>query len=452
MACFIFTADSDKSVVFTYLNPKAFTMTTRFRLLLLLCLCLGASVTSFAGTIFGDTTRAFAVPTLTSTPKGTVALSWTEKDQNGQIFFYWAESADRGKTFGAKKLIFASSGIGNSRLMRPKLLFRPNGTAVAVFALRGEQPAAAAQAKTEEHNHNEHQGHGAPAPKPAASSNRGGGGRPSDLQIVFAQSTDGGNTWTKPAPVHQDKTPNIVRGFFDATVLANGEIGVAYLNDIVGQAHQRDLRLVTSTNGVFGAEKVLDPFVCDCCNISLLVDKAGALHVHYRENQENIRDIARMTSTDNGLTFGKPAIMSPDNWKVNGCPHSGPTSSTGGGQNLVAWFSGANDAPGIRVIDQTTGKRLFVIDEATAKNAYLVPAPASSVLLWEQSQVSETGATSMIAYRNILKGQQPTTKMVDGSVNGTNASGLVSNGKLLVAYEVRNPNNRNSMAVAQLDL
>ncbi|WP_128543374.1 sialidase family protein [Larkinella soli] len=412
-------------------------MKSFFRCLLALVLLGQASGLLRAKPIFADTTRSFAVPTLTNTPKGTVALSWTETDPAGQMAFYWAESADQGQTFGAKKLIFAGQGIGNSRLMRPKVLFRPDGSVMAVFALRGGQPAQA----------DGHHEHGA---APARSENRGGG-RPTDLQIVFCRSTDGGTTWSRPEPVHQDKTPNVVRGFFDAVVLANGEVGVAYLNDIPGRPHERDLRFVTSANGTFGAGQVLDPFVCDCCNISLLVDGKGTLHMYYRENTDNIRDIAHMSSTDHGRTFTKSAIFSVDNWKVNGCPHSGPTSSSGGGATVVAWYSGTNDAPGIRVADQA-GKRLFVLEDASARNAWLVPTPTASVLLWEQNQMAESGPLSVIAYRSIQSSKPSATRTVDHSVNGTNATGLVSGGKLVVAYEVRNANNRNSMQVARIDL
>ena len=440
-------------------------MNTFLKTLLVGSVLLVLSLSSYASGLFSDTTRAYAVPTLTKTPQGKVALSWTEKDNAGIMYFYWAESNDKGKTFGGKKLIYASAGIGGSRLMRPKLLFKKDGTLAAVFSLRGpevtpqtaaNQPAAseathagheAAASGGHEHNHD--------AGKPAASAPAKGGpqagGRPRDLQIVYCLSKDGGNTWSQPLPVHSDKAPNIVRGFFDATVLANGEIGVAYLNDIEGKAHQRDLRFVTSTGDRFGAEKILDPFVCDCCNISLLVDNSGTLNLYYRENQDNVRDIAKMTSTNNGASFAKPAILFPDNWQINGCPHSGPTASTGAGSNLIAWFSGSTDSPGIRVVTQQ-GKRLFVLDDATAKNAYLVSAPKSSVLLWEQNQTAESGINSIIAYKNINTMGNPATQFVKNAINGTNATGLVVDNQLIVAYEVKQASKRNSVAIEQLDL
>ena len=425
-------------------------MKSLFKILLCTGLFVACGLASYANTNFGDTTRAYSAPLLTKTPKGTAALSWTEKDNKDVVYFYWAESKDKGKTFGNKKLIFSSAGIGNSRLMKPRLLFKKDGSAVAVFALRGESaaPQSATARPAAQDNHAAHQGGGhAEVPKPA----RRGGGRPGDLQIVYALSKDQGNTWTKPVPVHQDKTPNVVRGFFDATVLANGEIGVAYLNDIAGKAHQRDLRFVASNGDRFETEKVVDPFVCDCCPISLLVDASGTLNMYYRENQDNIRDIFKVSSKDNGKTFSKAEALYKDNWEVKGCPHSGPTASTGGGKNLIAWFSGTQDSPGLRVVDQQ-GKRLFVLDDPTAKSAFLVSAPKSSILLWEQSLASESGRISTIGYKNITGSTNPTTQFVKESRHAMNASGLVIDNQLIVVYEAMNDNKKNSVVLTQVKL
>ena len=239
----------------------------------------------------------------------------------------------------------------------------------------------------------------------------------------------------------------MVRGFFDTIVLANGEVAVAYLSDIPGKQHERDLKFVTSNGDTFGDVKTLDPFTCDCCNISLLVDNKGILNLYYRENENNTRDIAKMTSSDNGVTFSKAEILLADNWKINGCPHSGPTSNA----NLIAWMSGTTDSPGIRVATQQ-GKRLFVLEDPSAKNAFLVSAQKSSVLLWEQNQETEAGVSSVIAYKNITADKSPANQLAKNTINGTNEPGVVIDNQLVVAYEIRNANQKNSIGLAQIDL
>ncbi len=316
-----------------------------------------------------DTTKAYTMPLLAKTAKGEVMLSWTEKDLQGVTSFCVAFSKDNGKTFGDKKTIYSGNGIGNSRMMRARVLAKKDDSLVAVF-INNSAPQA------------------------------GGGGRGGrSSNIVYCTSKDGGSTWTSPAAVDSDPKQGIVRGFFDAIVMSNDEIAVVYLKDVANSTkhEERDLRLVVTKNGEMQPEKLIDPVVCDCCPINMLIDADGALNVIYRDNNDNIRDMARMVSTDNGATFSKPEIIHNDGWKINGCPHSGAVSSTYGKSALVAWFSGAETESGVRLATRE-GKKLFVLEDASAKNPYLVESPKSAVMLWEQNA---EGGASKLAYRKI---------------------------------------------------
>ncbi len=366
-----------------------------------------AAANTFAKPILDDSTKNYTMPLLAKNLKGEVVLSWTEKDAQGSTAFCMAISKDNGKTFGDKKTIFAGSGVGNSRLMRAKVLFKKDGSMVAVFSNRGESKD-----------------------------------KKRTLDIVYCESKDGGNTWTAPKSVDSDTTP-CVRGFFDAVVLANDEIAVSYLKDVANSTkhEERDLRLVLTKNGQFQPERVIDPVVCDCCNISMLVDAKGALTVYYRDNNDDIRDMAKMTSTDNGSTFSKPQIVFTDNWKIAGCPHSGATSSG----NLVAWFSGADSEKGIRLTTQD-GKKLLVLNDPFAKNAYL----NSNILLWEQPKTE--GNPVQIAYRKINNDKISETFWVNESANGSNAVGLVLGNQLLVAHELKLNNKKSSIKVSTMSL
>lgn len=372
-----------------------------------------------------DSAKAYSMPLLTQTPTGKVLLSWTEKEEQGLISFCLAFSTDKGQTFSEKKVIYAGTGIGNSRLMRAKVLAKKDGSLVAVFSNRTDAGVGNQQG------------------------GRGRGGRSSD--IVYCVSKDGGNTWTRPQSVDSDPTKGIVRGFFDATVLANDEIAVAYLKDVANSTkhEERDLRLVITQNGVFQPEKVIDPVVCDCCNINLLVDGKGALHVYYRDNNDDVRDIATMTSTDNGATFSKPQIVYADGWKINGCPHSGAISSVHGRSALVAWYSGAETESGIRLVTQA-GKKHFVLTEASAKNPCLMTNPKFSVMLWEQNQGENN--TTQLVFRKINAEEVSETVSLEGSNNAANATGVLLGNQLLVAHEVKQTGKKNSLKIATMVL
>jgi hypothetical protein len=368
-----------------------------------------------------DPNKAYSMPLLAKTAAGDVMLSWTEKDDQGMVSFCVAFSKDQGKSFSDKKVIFSGNGIGNSRMMRAKVLSKKNGTLVAIFTNRGESV-------------------------PNAS---GRGGRSSN--IVFCESKDGGNTWTKPANVDSDPKQGIVRGFFDAIVMSNDEIAVAYLKDVANSTkhEERDLRLVTSKNGVFQPERLIDPVVCDCCPINFLIDAQGDLNVFYRDNNDNIRDIARMVSKDQGQTFSKPEIIFNDKWEINGCPHSGAVSTINGKGGLVSWFSGTNNEMGIRVAT-TEGKKLFVLDDASAKNQYLVKTPVASVLFWEQNK--DENNPSQIAFRKISDNKASDLTWVEGSPNSTNIVGLSVGNTIILANEVIQSNKKNKLKISTLGI
>jgi hypothetical protein len=379
--------------------------TASLGLTLLIATALQTNSHAQTGFIGSDTTTAYSMPLLTKTPTGTVMLTWSEKDAKGNGAFCMAQSVDKGKTFSPKQVVFAGPGVSGSRLMRPKVMIKKDGSLVAVFPNGGNVDGKRT------------------------------------LQIMATMSTDKGATWSAPKPVDSDPTP-CVRGFFDAVLLPNDELAVAYLKDVAGSTkhEERNLRLVLTKNGVFQPERIIDEVVCDCCNISLLVDTNGALQVYYRDNNDDVRDMAKMTSTDNGLTFSKPQIVFTDNWKIAGCPHSGATSTTFGKSTLITWFSGTEADKGVRLVTQE-GKRLAIANDPTARNGYVATQDQKAVFLWDQTN----GNSPQIAYRTINGDKVSAINWLNGSANGVNPSALMLDNQLLVAYEVRNANKKNSI-------
>ena len=369
-----------------------------------------------------DPTKIYSMPLLAQTAKGDIMLSWTEKDEQGMISLCLAFSNDKGKTFSEKKTIFSGTGIGNSRMMKAKVLSKKDGSFVAVFSNRGE----------------------------AAPNQSGrGGGRSSN--IVYCVSKDGGSTWTSPLSVDSDPKQGIVRGFFDAVVMPNDEIAIAYLKDVANSTkhEERDLRLVISKNGVLQPEKLIDAVVCDCCPINLLIDSDGALNVIYRDNNDDIRDMAKMVSTDNAETFSKSQILYQDSWKINGCPHSGAVSSTAGKGALISWFSGADSEKGIRLVTKE-GKKLLVLNDPTAKNQSVIGGMQTSALIWEQNNPENN--LPQIALRKINNNKVSEIIWVDGSSNGSNVTGLLVGNQLLIAHEVKQINGKNSLKTSTVAL
>ncbi len=368
-----------------------------------------------------DPTKAYSMPMLSKTTDNKVFMTWTEKDEAEKTHFCMAFSVDKGKTFSEKITIASGYGIGNNRLMKAKVLARKNGDLFAVFM----------------NNPN------ATAPAGGGRGSRGG-------EVSFAVSKDNGKSWSNPQAVDNDPTKGLLRGFFDATLLANDEIAVAYLKDVKNSTkhEERDLRIAITKNGVFQDEKLIDPIVCDCCNISLLVDAAGALHVYYRDNNDDIRDFSKMTSADNGSSFSKPQNIHNDGWKIQGCPHNGAVSTASGNTALISWYSGADKEPGIKLATQE-GKKLLVLTDPTAKNQNIIGGKSLSIFLWEQNQAE---GASQLVYKKVNENGVSETIALDGTLNATNSTGLIIDNQLIVAHEVKQSNKKNTLKIATISL
>lgn len=384
-----------------------------------------------------DTAFAYSMPTLSETPKGDILLSWIETDPTGVPSFCMALSTDKGKTFSDKKVITSGNGVSSSRLFRSKVLAKKDGSFVAVFASRASAPPQNAQAP---------QVQGGNPPQRAEGGRGGGRGGRASL-LVYTVSKDGGTTWTTPQSVDSDPSAGM-RGFYDATVLANDEIAVAYLKDVKGSTkhEERDLRLVITKNGVFQPEKLLDAVVCDCCNVNLSVDAKGAFTVYYRDNNDNIRDISKMTSKDNGATFSNPEILYNDGWRINGCPHNGVISTPHGKSSaLVAWYSGAETDGGVRLVTKE-GKRLFILAGQSGKNPALMSSAQMGAMIWENAEKNQ------LVYRTIKDEKVAETKAIEGTTDAVNSTGVLIGNQMLIAHEVKMASKKNGLKIAAIGL
>lgn len=372
---------------------------------------------SNAQNFFNDPDKAYTSPNWQRTPKGDLILSWLEKEKDGKGHLCMAVSSDNGKTFSNKTVIASSYGIGSGRLSKAKVLAKKDGKLVAVFM---NNPAAQAG-------------------KPS----RGG-------QVSFSVSSDYGTSWSAPAAVDQDPTPGLMRGFFDAAVLANDEVAVVYLKDVKGSTkhEERDLRISITKNGKFQEEKLIDPVVCDCCNIGLMVDSKGVLNVYYRDNNDDIRDFSHIASKDNGMTFSAPKNIYKDNWQIAGCPHNGAFPVEFNSQNYVAWFTGSDTDRGVKLVSQN-GKKITTPNVDSAKNFGVTADAQKMIFFWEQTNPSSN--QSQLAYQIITPDKVSVNKVFPVSDGASNAVLSLAGSKVALAYELK-IEGRSIIKLEQVDL
>jgi hypothetical protein len=159
--------------------------------------------------------------------------------------------------------------------------------------------------------------------------------------LRLSKSVDWGKSFGKSVLV--DSTSTASQSFYTLAVGPDGAVYVAWLDGRDrehGKHGSSALYLAKSLDRgeSFGKSVRVALNVCPCCRPSIALSDAKTLHVGWRGvRDKNVRDIFVATSSDGGATFGTETLVAPDNWQINGCPHSGPALATLDGKLFVAW-------------------------------------------------------------------------------------------------------------------
>jgi len=173
--------------------------------------------------------------------------------------------------------------------------------------------------------------------------------------VNIARSMDGGKNWSKPMIPHNDGTPT-EHGFVsmlpwdDESFLATWLDGRNFSKD--GEAsptNEMTLRYgLIGWDGKLKTGDVFDTRTCDCCPTSAVKTANGALIVYRDRSEEEIRDIS-IVRYRNGK-WSEPYTVHDDGWKLMGCPVNGPSLAAEGENAAVAWFTGAESKPTVKVV------------------------------------------------------------------------------------------------------
>jgi len=176
--------------------------------------------------------------------------------------------------------------------------------------------------------------------------------------VVIARSSDGGKTWSDPAPPHTDGT-DTEHGF--ASLFPwNGGIGAVWLD---GRFSSREKSAMTlrfanlSYDGETLDEGEIDNLVCDCCMTDVAVATDGPVLVYRGRTKGEIRD--HLVSRHDGEGWTDPFVLGDDNWKIAGCPVNGPAVAASGNEVVVAWFTASRRNPRILMARSSDGGRTF---------------------------------------------------------------------------------------------
>ena len=246
---------------------------------------------------------------------GAVYLTWLEPRAPDQTALCLAQfDAGRGRWGPARTIATGRDWFVNWADF-PSLAAEPGGRLTAVWSVNQpvEAPAAAGGAHAHE----------------------------AGYQAWISQSPDAGATWSPPARLTRESASV---EFVALQPLARGGVLAVWLDGrgraSGGQAQQLYGRLV----GGEGPDQRIDGSVCDCCQTTLTAFPNGSALVAYRARRDHeVRDIH--TALYHLGQWQAPRVLSPDNWRIDGCPVNGPQLDSVGGQVAAAWFTAAGQEP-----------------------------------------------------------------------------------------------------------
>lgn len=308
-----------------------------------------------------------ADPYLTKDHQGNPVLCWTEKEAaGGQYLLKYAIYDSISGEFGSAVSVTPSLGTKTSAESAGKVAFKSDGSIVALFGKRFEDPE-----------------------------NRFASG------IMYTLSGDRGESWSVPRYLHSDTLHRYGRGFFDICRLPNGEAGAIWLDGRFGEADTGSAIFFASTEKGrgFGPDKIIGESTCECCRTDILADPSGIIHVAYRDILypserfgKQVRDMVYSYSSDNGKNFSRPSRVSADNWEIEGCPHSGPSLASGPAGLQAVWFT-AGGRPGVYQAVAAGKDRPFTprkLLSAEARHPQMAVLPGgSTATVWEETTVKK---------------------------------------------------------------
>jgi hypothetical protein len=165
-------------------------------------------------------------------------------------------------------------------------------------------------------------------------------------RVYAARSSDGGTTFAAPIPI----TPDDTSQRFQATAIdSSGKIFAAWLDKrnaapalAAGKSYPgAALAFAWSDNGsTFGDTHIAFDNTCECCRLAIAFAGPGRPVVLFRNVfGGTTRDHAVVTFKD-PTTPGPLRRVSVDDWKIDACPHQGPSLAIApDGSYHAAWFT-----------------------------------------------------------------------------------------------------------------
>jgi len=282
-------------------------------------------------------------------PDGTLWLAFPVGEK-----IYVASSRDSGASFSPPVVAATVNGgvIDANGEARPKIAALPNGTLLVSYTARPEKSY--------------------------------------DGEISLVRSTDGGKTFSAPAPLLDSSGQR-----FDIFLLSpKGRLYAAWL-DKRDAAAAKEAGEAFAGSGVavgwsddagksFAGKKILMDHSCECCRVAAALGPDGQPVFAWRHVYDNnLRDhyVAKLSSDGATLAGGR---VSEDEW-ATGCPHQGPSLAVdAAGTWHVVWFTNGKARRGLFYASSADDGKSFSAPQKFGDDAR---APSRAAILFSKGKL-----------------------------------------------------------------
>jgi hypothetical protein len=185
---------------------------------------------------------------------------------------------------------------------------------------------------------------------------------------------------------------------------------------------------------------------CDCCPADYVI-KGNREIMLYRNNENNVRDIYGVYSTDFGATYNSFLQLNQLNWVVTSCPSSGPQGIFRDTDLISVSMSRASGKTRV-YITQTdaattlgTTSDVMMTPPSNVNGSQNYPRISGNqdtlVVVWQESNPSNPDIYAAFTTTGNINDFLTTKMVVNQDVNGsqTNPDVLVKNGKVHVVFQ-----------------
>ena len=260
--------------------------------------------------------------------------------------------------------------------------------------------------------------------------------------IRFSRSTNGGKSFSTPITVNDD---GIITGHrFDALAIApSGEILVAWIDKrdrhsahLEGDSYAgAAIYVAVSSDGgqTFKPNRKLKDHICECCRMSFAFDSSGKASLLFRDLFDNgMRDHSLAQGVGESSTAQIHRVTF-DDWKINACPHHGPSFWIDSRDVYhITWFTaGDRSGTGVFYARSTDGGRTFPeptrVGTERATHPFILGLDSQAYLVWKE--VDGQGSTVKLQASNDAGKSWSSATTVAAGTHGADHPLLVSNGQ-----------------------